>query len=506
MYRRLAKQHYDDPEHFSLVPIRKEDMESIRLWRNAQTTILRQNDPISALEQEAYFTKVLAPSFEENEPKQILFSFLHIDHCIGYGGLTHIDFRAKRAELSFLLDPTIEEGSPEFATCFSHFFSLLQEIAFQELKFHRLVAETYATRRELIALLELSGFEYEGCLKDHVFKNGVWIDSLMYGLVPHVESKKAAVLITSCSKKVPLIQAVRNAIAKTSDFGYVYGCDSNEFVISRYFVDHFWHSKPFQELKCNDIIEYCLKHSIKAIIPTRDAELDFFAKNRPAFEKKGIFVLVSEPETIAITQDKKRFSDYLQSKNFPSIPTYLTLSECPEKTVVVKERFGAASHGIGLKLTHVQAEIAAQSLKNPIFQPYIEGVEYSVDLYRDRKGALQGIIARYRDVIAHGESEVTTTTHKPELEALCNHLADELNLYGHAVIQVIEDRDGKFHILECNPRFGGASTSSLHAGLESFYWFLLESQKKDTPLPSFKRLSHDIRQVRHPQDRLFYTW
>lgn len=506
MYRKLAKQRYDGSDHFSLVPIRKEDMESIRLWRNAQTDILRQNDPISALEQEAYFTEVLAPSFEENEPKQILFSFLHIDHCIGYGGLTHIDFQAKRAELSFLLDPTIEEGTTEFATCFSHFFSLLQEIAFQELKLHRLVAETYATRRELIALLELSGFEYEGCLKDHVFKNGVWINSLMYGLVHQAESRKAAVLVTSCSKKVPLIHAVRNAIARVPDFGYVFGCDSNEFSISKYFVDHFWHSKPFQELEAHDIIEYCLTHSIKAIIPTRDAELAFFAKNRSEFEKKGIFALVSEQETIAITQDKKRFSEYLQSKNFPSIPTYLTASECQEKIVVVKERYGAAGRGIGIKLTHAQAEIAAQLLENPLFQPYIEGVEYSVDLYRDRKGKLQGIIARTRDVIAHGESEVTTTIQHPELETLCSDLANELNLYGHAVIQVIEDSDGKFHILECNPRFGGASTSSLHAGLESLYWFLLESINENTTLPSFKRLSHDIRQVRHPHDQVFYTW
>lgn len=168
-----------DMEEYSLISIREQDMESIRQWRNAQILILRQQIPISALQQQIYYQEQIRPSLEQEQPKQILFSFLMHDRLIGYGGLTYIDWIARRGEVSFLLNPEIDG----YADQFFNFLGILTRIAFKTLKFHRLFAETFAFRSEHITVLELAGFILEGRLRDHIFKEGRWHDSLIHGLL-----------------------------------------------------------------------------------------------------------------------------------------------------------------------------------------------------------------------------------------------------------------------------------------------------------------------------------
>ena len=61
---------------YSLVPLREQDVESIRKWRNEQIDILRQNKPLTKDEQSKYYHQIIKKSFYEKKPKVILFSFL----------------------------------------------------------------------------------------------------------------------------------------------------------------------------------------------------------------------------------------------------------------------------------------------------------------------------------------------------------------------------------------------------------------------------------------------
>ena len=88
--------------HLELVPIREEDIEKIRIWRNQQRKILRQNNTISKKDQEKYFEESIRPTFQQKNPEMLLFSIILKGKCIGYGGLVHINWAAKRAEISFL--------------------------------------------------------------------------------------------------------------------------------------------------------------------------------------------------------------------------------------------------------------------------------------------------------------------------------------------------------------------------------------------------------------------
>ena len=101
----------------------------------------------------------------------------------------------------------------------------------------------------------------------------------------------------------------------------------------------------------------------------------------------------------------------------------------------------------------------------------------------------------------NGESQITTTVNLPSVEAVCRQAAESLPLYGHVVMQVIVDGSGHVHLIECNARFGGASTLSVAAGLDSFYWFLLESTGVDIAHHPFTYdPTRPLRQIRHAAD------
>lgn len=301
------------------------------------------------------------------------------------------------------------------------------------------------------------------------------------------------VLITSLSKKIPLLHAVTKACRKISKEKKVVGADSNSDCISKYFVESFWKMPALDSLDPHDFISYCHQHQITVVIPTRDGELFYFSKYKELFKENQIGVMVSPEKSIRIADDKLLFFQTLKSFNFPVIETTEISESISSSEYVVKERFGAGSVSVGINLSKAEAIKHAKSLSDPIFQPYIKGIEVSVDLYVNHMGKVQGTVLRTRDKIENGESQITTTFKDDQLENQCIELAEKLGLYGHVMFQLI---DGQF--LECNPRFGGASTLSLAAGLESFYWFFLENQ--GVSLPVFDRSQEEKTLVRYPKD------
>jgi carbamoyl-phosphate synthase large subunit len=308
------------------------------------------------------------------------------------------------------------------------------------------------------------------------------------------------ILVTSISKKVPMLKAIRSAYLKAGGQDKLIGGDVDEYCIGRYFVDLFWKMPRLEELNVDDLIRYCKEQSIFAIIPSRDGELIYFAENKEKLEENGIKVMISSYDAITICLDKLTFYEKLSTMGFPVIQTTEDVHLLQSNAIVVKERFGAGSENIALNITVEQAIRHASKLKNPVFQPYIPGEEISVDIYIDLHGKTKGVVLRRRELIVKGESQVTTTFTNPGIEKIFSDLAERLGLYGHIVMQAIVDSSGKIQIMECNSRFGGASTLSIAVGLDSFFWFLLESSGTDISEYPYLRTGDQKRLVRHPED------
>ena len=172
-YKVLIANHYQY-DKFSLVPIRMEDRWSIMQWRNEQIYHLRQNKPLTIEDQDYYFENVVSKLFEQTQPNQILFSFLENDICIGYGGLVHINWIDQNAEISFIMNTVLEKN--RFHEIWTAYLNLIEKVAFEELKLHKIFTYAFDLRPHLYPVLESCGFKEEARLKEHCFFDGQFLD------------------------------------------------------------------------------------------------------------------------------------------------------------------------------------------------------------------------------------------------------------------------------------------------------------------------------------------
>ncbi len=181
-YSILKKEFYNF-NTFSITSLRKGDIFKIKDWRNSQLEILRQKQPLTDTDQENYFNNKVVPTFRQEHPKIMLFSFLRDSECVGYGGLTNIDWESLRCELSFLVDPNIYYDNEQYEISFTAFISMIKSITFDELNFNRIFTETYDIRPFHIRILEKNGFLLEGRMLQHVFIDKKLTDSLIHGFL-----------------------------------------------------------------------------------------------------------------------------------------------------------------------------------------------------------------------------------------------------------------------------------------------------------------------------------
>lgn len=163
---------------YRLIPIRSEDRYKIMEWRNDQIFHLRQTEILTEETQDSYFKNVIEKLFNQILPEQILFSFLEDEVCIAYGGLVHIDWKNRNAEISFLIETNREKS--QFALLWSIYLKLIEKIAFKELQLHKIFTYAIDLRPKLYPILIEADFKIEAVLKEHIFLNEKFVDVVIH--------------------------------------------------------------------------------------------------------------------------------------------------------------------------------------------------------------------------------------------------------------------------------------------------------------------------------------
>jgi RimJ/RimL family protein N-acetyltransferase len=170
-YKCLGQQTFVDVK-YKLVPIRDDDRFQIMQWRNEQIEILRQKNPLTIESQNAYFKEVISKLFEDENPSQLLFSFLENDKLIGYGGLVHIDWESKNGEISFITETSRNQVAQQLKSDWSQYLKMLKIIATIHLRFNKIYTYAYDIRPALFSMLTENDFIQEATLKNHVLIQG----------------------------------------------------------------------------------------------------------------------------------------------------------------------------------------------------------------------------------------------------------------------------------------------------------------------------------------------
>ena len=163
---------------YKITPIRNQDRYDILKWRNEQIYHLRQESLLSKENQDIYFKNTIASLFKVDFPNQLLFSFFLKDKFIGYGGLVHIDWENKLAEISFLMNTGDENFY--FESYWNNFLSLIETVAFSQLNFNEIFVFAFDVRKHLYPVLESNKYILTETKYDfYIFDNNKY-DALVY--------------------------------------------------------------------------------------------------------------------------------------------------------------------------------------------------------------------------------------------------------------------------------------------------------------------------------------
>jgi carbamoyl-phosphate synthase large subunit len=108
--------------------------------------------------------------------------------------------------------------------------------------------------------------------------------------------------------------------------------------------------------------------------------------------------------------------------------------------------------------------LSSASFPELLVSEFLPGDEYSVDCLADH-GKSVLIVPRLRSKMINGISVEGVFVKDESLFQYCQHIIKELQLHGNIGIQVKKSVQGKFLILEINPRVQGTISAALGAGV-----------------------------------------
>ena len=275
------------------------------------------------------------------------------------------------------------------------------------------------------------------------------------------------ILISSASRKVWLIKRFQEALKLEKISGKVVAGDIESLNPTFHFSDGNLNLlKTTDPFFLTDLLSKCAEVGISLIIPTRSGELSFFAKYKDLFSANGIEVMVSDPDVISVCNDKLEFNNFLLTNGFsgPSTQLYekgsMDLSKYP---YIIKPRVGAGSVGIRKIESIEDLPKGDRDGDGLIIQEYIDGVEYTVDVFTDFDGNVISIVPRERLLVVSGESYKGKTVANNVIINQTKRLVESLGTIGHITVQGIFSSNC-FYFIEINPRYGGGANLGIEAG------------------------------------------
>lgn len=278
------------------------------------------------------------------------------------------------------------------------------------------------------------------------------------------------IMLTSVGRRVELVQAFKDAAAHCNEDLVVYGADITSSAPALYFCDK---TVLVPRIKAPEyipaLLDICKKEKIEALIPTIDTDLMLLAENREQFAQIGTRVIISAPEKIAPCRDKRYTADYFHSVGLESpVPVDDIDAYKGGFPAFIKPKDGSSS--IFAYKVNNQEELISYAAQVPdyIIQPFIEGTEYTVDIFCDFAGNPIFITPRIRLAVRAGEVLKTQIVQDQQIIAEMKQMLRDYKPCGPITVQLIRhSQTGVNYYIEINPRFGGGAPLTMKAGADA---------------------------------------
>lgn len=230
----------------------------------------------------------------------------------------------------------------------------------------------------------------------------------------------------------------------------LYAADSDGSAAGLYLADHGLRLPRLTDPEFLDktILE-CKRLGIGIIVPTYSKEIHVFAQARHRFQENGISMLVPNPDSVALANDKLRMNQFAGTCGL-KIPRVVIPGEWPGFPYVIKRNQGSGSDGLRI-VQNRQTHVHSWDTQREIAQELIEGREFTVDALCDHKSRLIVCSPRERIQVKAGQAVKARTAAAPELAQLVERLLNAMAFVGPCNLQFIQ-RDADYIFLELNPR------------------------------------------------------
>lgn len=241
------------------------------------------------------------------------------------------------------------------------------------------------------------------------------------------------------------------------------------------------------------LLDLCKKLDIDVVFPVTSIDLDAMAEHKEEFEKHGIHISVTPPESMKIANDKitlhKMFGEYMPKQivakgvnevldfadNINGSICCKVANMCggrgfavidDEKSVDINlfHRFGK-KHYISMSQLY---DVVKKKDHDVIVQEYKDGLDYSVSVlaYNGRVTHICGYVGYILEFGSMMYAEI-----KPNEQAyeIARTICEKLGIDGNACFDFILGEDGNVTLLEINPRVNASLNFVSNAGCNMFY-------------------------------------
>lgn len=282
--------------------------------------------------------------------------------------------------------------------------------------------------------------------------------------------KTFRILFTGVGRRVELMQAFRQAANHLNINLKLYGADMAGTAPALAFCDV---TRKVCGMREEDyipqLLKICTLDNIDLLIPTIDTDLLVLSENKEKFENIGTKVLISKPDKISICRDKNYTAGFFEKcglkapKTVNDYQEYKDLYPC-----FIKPKDGSSSINAFKVENKSELKVYAEQVGDYIIQPFIEGTEYTVDIFCDYDGNPVSIVPRIRVAVRAGEVLKTKIVMDDKIIEECRKLVSGFEPCGPMTVQLIRQNiTGDDYYIEINPRFGGGAPLSMKAGARS---------------------------------------
>jgi carbamoyl-phosphate synthase large subunit len=241
------------------------------------------------------------------------------------------------------------------------------------------------------------------------------------------------------------------------------------------------------------LLTICQRERVQLLIPIVDPEILVLTDNKEIFEKSGVQLVVSDPETVTICDDKYATVMFLKQHDIPT-PWTMLAEEVADPKSLTYPVFMKPRHGVGsvnaMRVDSPQEFIWTKSrVSDMVVQEYLEGEEFTTDVLADFDGRVLAVVPRQRLETKSGISYKGRTCRDETLIHWGGLIAEVLNIRGPANIQCIVSKKMPIYF-EVNPRFSGGLPLTIAAGVNGPWWTLklMHGQKQPNGLLPFKEV------------------